>query len=58
MKKLVLLLLVTLGLVLGSVPYEEGKEIGTEGVVETEGTLPETEADEEEMIEELLKGTG
>ena len=55
MKKLVLLLLVTLGLVLGSVPYEEGKEIGTEGVVETEGTLPETEADEEEMIEEAVQ---
>lgn len=55
MRKLVLLLLVTLGLVLGSVPYEEGKDIGTEGAVETESTQTETEADEEEPTEKAVQ---
>ena len=55
MRKLVLLLLVTLGLVLGSVPYEEGKEIGTKGAVEAESMQTETEADEEEPTEEVVQ---
>lgn len=56
MKKLVLLLLVTLGLVLGSVPYEEGKNIEVEnGTVESKETTYEGEGlSEEKEIEEPL----